>query len=1056
MSYVVSKVASTRKPSLAFVIPVKDEQATLADLFRGIAVEATKVTDEWEVIFVDDGSTDASWSVIRQLAAENVEHVKGIRFRCNAGKAAALAAGWKASTGDIVFTMDADLQDDPEEIPRFLEKINEGYDVVTGWKRDRHDPWHKVLPSRIFNFILSRVNKVELHDHNYGFKCYRREVTQSLPMYGEMHRMVPSLAAMQGFRTAEIPVKHHPRRHGRSKYGFKRFLRGFLDMWTVFFLQNFRQRPMHLMGAVSILMMVFGCFLALFLARVPLPISVFMLLSSALPALLIGAVMTAMIGLLAEWNVHQNADISPHPIAETIGQIGAMPIAEISSEKSLTNGEMPLIATALPLDDKPETRELNAAYLRGNLDPPSVPSPAENQPRQQCRSQPQPTVSAAGRGRILMEKCLLTQNRVLAAIVVAMGLVLAAGAFVLWPAYKNPESRFYTSAIGLLNVQRLLGMPMEAEAAHPVLHDFATPVLAEGTLQCDFYNVPVVPVARITALHVDEGEHVEKGQLLAELDDTDATLNLHSAQLALANATAERQRVGAGTLATMAAERPDKNQVSIEGLKKVMEAAQAKLAIVRKLAGDGASSRLDLVNAEMDLVTQREYELKYCHVTAPASGTIDRVLIRNGEYNQTAGNPGFIIASGLWFDANLDQRALAEVHEGMKATVNLEAYAGRDFPATVERIIPIVTFDAGGPETKTPVRPLGTGSPEWPATFTVRLRLVDPGVKVAPGMTGFVRVVSRHRRALTVPREAISSLSAGKGVVRIADDSGRPVTTPVSLGDVDARFVEITGGLNASTWVLINNPRFVRDDDKIHITRLTASQETEKYGELAATMPDVSQAQLKDTEARTEQTQKNGELSGSQRDALQAQLKGSEANAQQARESAKVATFQADELQAQLKEIEAKAQPTQKNGDLEPGQSVTMKTQLKEVEAKAEKAQKNAELATSERDALEAQLKDAEAKAERAQESGELAASQRDTLQARLQDAEAKAEQAQKNGELAGSQRDALQAQLRDTEAKAEQAQKNGELAASQRDALQAQLKAAEAKAEQAQKDGEL
>jgi HlyD family secretion protein len=462
-----------------------------------------------------------------------------------------------------------------------------------------------------------------------------------------------------------------------------------------------------------------------------------------------------------------------------------------------------------------------------------------------------------------MKKRIFTQNRVLAFTVIATGLVLAAGAFVLWPAYTNPESRLYTSAIGYLKVQRLLGMPMEAEAEHPVLHDFQTPVLGEGTLQCDFYNVPVVPVARVTALHVEEGDHVTEGQLLAELDDTDAMLNLRSAQLALANATAERERVSAGSLTTMVAERPTKSQVSTEGLKKVMDAAAAKVAIVRKLAGDGSSSRLDLVNAEMDLanaqmnynqaqvdagmstagfpeskeiaqnavddaqnlVLQRQEELKYYRVTAPASGTIDRVLIRNGEYNQTAGNPGFIVASGLWFEANLDQRALAEVHEGMEATVNLEAYAGHDFPATVDRIVPIVTFDAGGPETKTPVRPLGTGSPEWPATFTARLRLVDPGVRIAPGMTGFARVVSHHRRALAVPREAISSLSAGKGVVRIVDDSGHPVTTPVSLGAVDEHFVEIIGGLDVADWVLTSNPRFMRDDDKIHITRIVASED---------------------------------------------------------------------------------------------------------------------------------------------------------------------------------------------------------------------------------------
>jgi CheY-like chemotaxis protein len=365
MTNIVGIVDNRIQPSLSFVVPVRDDEATLETLFRGIAAQVTNLTSQWEVIFIDDGSSDGSWKVIWQLAADDEEHVRAIRFRRNVGKAEALAAGWKECRGDFVFTMDADLQDDPEEIPRFLEKIKDGFDVVTGWKRARHDPWHKVLPSRIFNFVLSRVTKVELHDHNCGFKCYRGEVVKALPMYGEMHRMVPSLAAMHGFRTAEIPVEHHPRQCGRSEYGFTRLLRGFLDMWTVFFLQNFRQRPMHLMGAVSILMLLFGCFLALFLARVTLPISVFMLLSSALPALLIGAVMTAMIGLLAEWNVHQNADISPHPIAETIGGIGGMPMTGDSLEKPFFNRQLPPVATVLLLDDKTETRERSAAYLRG-------------------------------------------------------------------------------------------------------------------------------------------------------------------------------------------------------------------------------------------------------------------------------------------------------------------------------------------------------------------------------------------------------------------------------------------------------------------------------------------------------------------------------------------------------------------------------------------------------------------------------------------------------------------------------------------------------------------
>ena len=156
----------------------------------------------------------------------------------------------------------------------------------------------------------------------------------------------------------------------------------------------------------------------------------------------------------------------------------------------------------------------------------------------------------------------------------------------------------------------------------------------------------------------------------------------------------------------------------------------------------------------------------------------------------------------MWFEADVDQRAVANVEEGMEGTINLESYAGRTFNATVERVIPIVTFSAGGPETKTAVRPLGTGTPEWPATFKVRLEFDDPGVKIAPGMTGFARVVARRRQVLAVPREAVSSLSGGKGVVRVVKDSGQAISTLVSLGDVDDKFVEITSGLDPSDWIL--------------------------------------------------------------------------------------------------------------------------------------------------------------------------------------------------------------------------------------------------------------
>jgi multidrug efflux pump subunit AcrA (membrane-fusion protein) len=461
-----------------------------------------------------------------------------------------------------------------------------------------------------------------------------------------------------------------------------------------------------------------------------------------------------------------------------------------------------------------------------------------------------------------MKRRVFTQDRVLGSIVIATGLLVGAGAFVLWPAYTNPVSRLYTSAIGYLKVQRLLGIQMEAEAEPPVWHDFEIPLLGQGTIQCNFYNVPVVPTARVKSLYVEEGDQVKEGQLLAELDETAATLGRNSARVAVASAIAERQRVEAGSVNALVAERPEKDRVSLEGLAKVVKGAEAKVEMYQKLRGTGASSLLELVNAENELASaqtyyneaqvdagmsskglpqskeiaqnavndaenllqQREEALKDYKITAPAGGVIDRVLIRDGEYNQNAGNTGFIIASGMWFEADLDQRAVALVHEGMEATVNLEAYAGRSLRATVERVIPIVTFNGGGPETTIPVRPLGTGSPEWPATFKVRLCVQADGVKLSPGMTGLARLICHHRKALAVPREAVSSLSAGKGVVRTVDDSGHHASILVSLGEADDRFVEITRGLDSSAWVLTRNPRFLRDDDKIRITRIMASQ----------------------------------------------------------------------------------------------------------------------------------------------------------------------------------------------------------------------------------------
>ena len=243
--------------SATFVIPTMDEQDTVATLVEKIGQACDEINLPHDVLFIDDGSTDRTWECIAELANER-DNVRGIRFRRNFGKAAALSAGFAEAKGDVVFTMDADLQDDPVEIPRFIEKLREGYDVVSGWKQKRKDALDKTLPSKVFNWLVSRMTGVVLHDHNCGFKAYRQPVTKDVTLYGERHRFVPVLAAAKGWRIGEIPVVHHAREFGRSKYGVSRLAKGFLDLLTIFFLTTFGKRPFHLVGTIGMLSFFFG------------------------------------------------------------------------------------------------------------------------------------------------------------------------------------------------------------------------------------------------------------------------------------------------------------------------------------------------------------------------------------------------------------------------------------------------------------------------------------------------------------------------------------------------------------------------------------------------------------------------------------------------------------------------------------------------------------------------------------------------------------------------------------------------------------------------------
>jgi glycosyltransferase involved in cell wall biosynthesis len=243
--------------ALSFVIPVFNEEDSLAELYREVSDVMEETSHDFEVVFVDDGSNDSSWKVMTGLAAEDAR-VQCLRFRRNFGKAAALRAGAHASRGQLIITMDADLQDDPAEVPRLIEKLGDEFDLVSGWKEVRHDPIGKRFPSKVFNWLVGWLTGVKLHDHNCGFKIYRREIFDEVKLYGEMHRFVPVLAAARGYRVGEIPVNHRPRTHGVSKYGWSRLPKGFLDLLTVGFLTGYNQRPQHLLGMFGLLSFLLG------------------------------------------------------------------------------------------------------------------------------------------------------------------------------------------------------------------------------------------------------------------------------------------------------------------------------------------------------------------------------------------------------------------------------------------------------------------------------------------------------------------------------------------------------------------------------------------------------------------------------------------------------------------------------------------------------------------------------------------------------------------------------------------------------------------------------
>ncbi len=322
--------------SLTILVPVMNEEGNLPELYDRLLMSLERLGLPFEIIFVDDGSSDGTWNLVSRLSAKDAR-VIGLRHRRNFGKAQALSNGFSLATGDVVITMDGDLQDDPDELANFLHMLDQGYDLVSGWKQRRQDPLGKTAPSRVFNWTVRKTTGVQLHDFNCGFKAYRREVTSSIRLYGELHRFTPVLASAEGFRIGELRVKHHARKWGSSKYGWSRLTKGFLDLLTVIFLTQYRQRPMHLFGLPGLISMALGIALGLWLSfeRIVLDHSI-----GTRPALLLAVLLVVIgaqffgLGLLGEFQAHRsNAPVIAQrlPLSATVGLATRTDLSDLSN-----------------------------------------------------------------------------------------------------------------------------------------------------------------------------------------------------------------------------------------------------------------------------------------------------------------------------------------------------------------------------------------------------------------------------------------------------------------------------------------------------------------------------------------------------------------------------------------------------------------------------------------------------------------------------------------------------------------------------------------------------
>jgi glycosyltransferase involved in cell wall biosynthesis len=317
--------------NISVVVPLLDEEESLNELVNWISRVSDSHGFSYEIILIDDGSKDRSWEVILELAREN-PHVRAAKFNRNYGKSAALDTGFRMAEGEVVITMDADLQDSPDEIPALYRKIkDDGYDLVSGWKKRRHDPISKTIPSRFFNWVTRIMSGIKLHDFNCGLKAYRRDVVKHVKIYGEMHRYIPVIAKWQGYTNiGEQVVEHQKRKYGKTKFGLDRFIKGFLDLLTITFTSKFRKRPMHFFGTFGVLSFLFGLIAAgwliwekidaIYISKSPVSREIVEqpLFYLALVAIIVG-VQLFMTGFLAELLARQSTGKNEYLIVDTVG-----------------------------------------------------------------------------------------------------------------------------------------------------------------------------------------------------------------------------------------------------------------------------------------------------------------------------------------------------------------------------------------------------------------------------------------------------------------------------------------------------------------------------------------------------------------------------------------------------------------------------------------------------------------------------------------------------------------------------------------------------------------